>query len=104
MIGINTFSAAESFVIDLSESKRAVLIGNSTAGDTGNRPKTFTTKHGFKYRIPQIKSPQISFGGFPMEGAGIKPDLKVDQTATDYLKNVDTVLEFAINRISKNPY
>ena len=100
LIGINTFSSAESFVIDLHESNRAILIGSSTAGDTGNRPKSFTTKHGFKYRIPQIKSPQISFGGFPMEGTGIKPHFEVYQTVKDYLKNEDSVLEYTIEKIN----
>ena len=46
LIGVNTFSAAESFVLDLKESGDAILIGSETGGDTGNRPNIFTTSHG----------------------------------------------------------
>ena len=101
LIGANTFSAAESFVLDLKESGNAILIGSETGGDTGNSPNNFTTKHGTFFRIPIKKPPQISPKGFSMEGIGIEPDITVCQTVDDYLNNVDTVLEFAINNTAK---
>ena len=100
LIGVNTFSAAESFVLDLKESGNAVLIGSETGGDTGNNPNNFTTKYGTSFRIPIKKPSQISPKGFSMEGIGIDPDIAVCQTVDDYLNNIDTVLEFAINKIS----
>ena len=100
LIGINTFSAAESFALDLKESGNAVLIGSITGGDTGNGPQNFTTKYGTSFRFPTRKPAQVSPKGFPMEGIGIRPDFTVYQTVDDYLKNVDTVLEFAINKVS----
>lgn len=102
LIGTNTFSAAENLVIDLKESNNAIIIGSPTGGDTGNRPKTFTTKQGFKYRFPTRKPPQVSNNGFPMEGIGIKPHFEVCQTIEDFLKNRDTVLEFTIEKITSN--
>ena len=101
LIGINTFSAAESFALDLKESGNAIFIGSETRGCTGNIPKNFTTKYGTSFRIPTRKPPQVSPKGFPMEGIGIKPDFTVYQTVEDYLNDVDTVLEFAINKVSE---
>ena len=95
LTGINTFSAAESFAIDLMESGNAILIGSETRGDTGNRPKQFKTKQGTSFQIPTRKPPQVSPKGFPMEGIGIKPHFTINQTVEDYLNDVDTVLEFA---------
>jgi carboxyl-terminal processing protease len=98
LMGVNTASAAESFALDMKESGNAILIGSETGGDTGNNPQNYTTKHGTSFRIPIRKPAQISPKGFPMEGFGIQPDFTVYQTANDYLKNVDTVLEYAKNK------
>ena len=89
-----TFSAAESFVIDMKESVNIILIGEPTAGDTGNRPKTFKTSNGISFRIPTA-APSVSPQGFPLEGIGIKPDYFVSQTVSDFINNKDTQLEFA---------
>ena len=89
-----TFSAAESFVIDMKESGNVVLIGEPTAGDTGNRPKTFKTSNGMCFRIPTA-SPSVSPQGFPLEGIGVAPDYFISQTVSDFIKNRDAQLEFA---------
>jgi len=102
LTGINTFSAAENIVIDLKESNSAVIIGSPTGGDTGNNPKSFQTKHGFGYRFPTRQPPQVSQNGFPMEGIGIEPHFVIYQTIEDYLRDIDTVLEFTINKIKGN--
>lgn len=99
----NTFSAAESFALDLFESGNAIFIGTATGGDTGNRPKKYTTDYEMSFRIPRRKSPQVSFKGFPMEGVGINPNIEVGLTIDDYLKGKDTVLEYTIKFIEKNP-
>ncbi|MDR3219874.1 MAG: hypothetical protein LBU22_13035 [Dysgonamonadaceae bacterium] len=96
LTGIETFSAAESFALDLKESGNAVFIGSPTGGDTGNGPKTFTTQQGISFRIPIRKPAQVSPKGYPMEGKGIYPDHLIHLTIEDYLNNVDTVLEYAI--------
>lgn len=38
----HTFSAAESFTIDMKESGYVTLVGEKTAGNTGYAPKNFT--------------------------------------------------------------
>ena len=99
LIGVKTFSAAESFVLDLKESGNAILIGSKTAGHTGNRPTNFTTRHGTFFRMPTLRPPQVSPKGRLMDG-GFHPHFEVYLTVDDYLNDVDTVLEFAINKIS----
>lgn len=93
-----TFSAAESFTIDMKESGRAILIGEPTAGDTGNNPQNFHTSRGTWFRIP-IRKPALSPKGFPMEGAGIMPQHVVYQTTDDFLHDKDTQLDYALQMI-----
>lgn len=95
-----TFSAAESFVIDMKESGNVILIGEPTAGDTGNHPKTFRTSNGICFRIPTAE-PAVSPKGFPLEGIGITPDYHISLTVSDYFNDKDTQLNFAINYFKK---
>ena len=96
-----TFSAAESFAIDMKESGNVILIGQPTAGDTGNRPKTFKTSNGICFRIPTA-APSVSPQGFPLEGVGIVPDFLVSQNVADYFNDIDTQLDFAIKYFKNN--
>lgn len=91
-----TFSAAESFVIDMKESGNVILVGEPTAGDTGNRPKTFRTSNGICFRLPTA-APSVSPKGFPLEGIGIGPDYQITQTVSDYFNDKDTQLDFAVD-------
>lgn len=100
LISPYTFSAAESFALDIKESGNAILIGTATAGDTGNSPKTFHTSNGIYFRLP-TREPSKSPKGFPMEGIGISPDYKVEQTVSDFMNSHDTVLDFTIDLIQK---
>ena len=93
-----TFSAAESFALDMKESGNATLVGEATAGDTGNAPKFFMSKHGIYFRIP-TREPKVSPKGFRMEGLGIEPDYEIKQTVEDFFYNKDTVLEYVLNEL-----
>lgn len=96
-----TFSAAESFTLDLKESGLATLVGEPTGGDTGCRPETFTSKYGICFRIP-TREPHLSPKGFPMEGVGIEPHIEVKQTVDDYFAEKDTVIEYVLTELIKN--
>lgn len=96
-----TFSAAESFVLDLLESGDATLVGMPTGGDTGNQPKFYSSELGYSYWFPSRNNPQVSEKGFPMEGESIKPHHFVQRTVADYMKGKDTILELAMSLISK---
>lgn len=96
-----TFSAAESFAIDLKESGNATLVGEATAGDTGCRPQNFISKYGIWFRIP-TREPRLSPKGHPMEGVGIEPHYKVKQTAADFFNDKDTAVEYILNELINN--
>lgn len=93
-----TFSASESFTIDLKESGLATLVGEPTGGDTGCNPQGFTSKYGIPFRIP-IRAPHFSPKGFPMEGVGVEPHHVVKQTVEDYFAEKDTAIEYILNNL-----
>lgn len=97
----HTFSAAESFTIDLKESGYVTLVGEKTAGDTGCAPKNFTSKYGIWFRIPTRES-HFSPKGFPMEGVSIEPHHEVKQRLTDFFDNKDTALEYVLIELISN--
>ena len=101
LTGNHTFSAAESFTIDLKESGYVTLVGEKTAGDTGCAPKNFTSKYGVWFRIPTRK-PHFSPKGFPMEGVSIEPHQEIRQTVTDFYDNKDTAIEYVLNELINN--
>lgn len=98
LTGNHTFSAAESFTIDLKESGYVTLVGEKTAGDTGCAPTNFTSKYGIWFRIPTRK-PHFSPKGFPMEGVSIEPHQEIRQTVTDFYDNKDTAIEYVLNEL-----
>ena len=97
----HTFSAAESFTIDLKESGYVTLVGEKTAGDTGCAPKDFTSKYGIWFRIP-TRDLHFSPKGFPMEGVSIEPHHEVKQTVTDIFDDKDTAIEYVLNELISN--
>ena len=99
LTGPITFSAAESFTLDMKESGNATLVGEPTAGDTGNHPVNFSTSHDVWFRVP-TREPQNSPKGFPMEGMNIQPHYVVHQTVDDFMQDKDTQLEYVLRLIS----
>lgn len=99
LTGPDTFSAAESFTLDMKESGNVTLVGEPTAGDTGNGPKNFCTSHGIWLRIP-TREPGRSHHGFPLEGEGIVPHYVVPSTVADFMHGRDTQIEFVRKHIA----
>ena len=100
LIDTRTFSAAESFVIDLWESGEVILVGCPTGGDTGSGPEIFQSPSGLSFRIATSK-PRLSPNGFPLEGRGVPPHYEVAQTVKDFMAGIDTQLEFTLKLIQK---
>lgn len=96
-----TFSASESFALDIQESGLATVVGETTGGDTGCRPKTFTSKYGICFRVP-TREPHLSPKGFPMEGVGIEPHYEVKQTVEDFFTDTDTAIEYILTELINN--
>jgi C-terminal processing protease CtpA/Prc len=87
----HTFSGAEEFSNDLKNLKRAVLVGETTAGGA------YLVQ---ERRIDEHFSLQVSFGRpinpiskTDWEGTGVEPDVKVNATAA-----LETAQEMAVGR------
>jgi carboxyl-terminal processing protease len=95
LLGHSTASAAEDFLIMLDGLKgRATTIGQRSFASTG-QPMSFELPGGGSARICTKKDTYPD--GRVFVGVGIKPDIEVNPTVEDYLKNQDKVLERAIN-------
>jgi carboxyl-terminal processing protease len=94
LIGNNTGSAAEDFLISLDDIKgRAVTVGEPTYGSTG-QPLSFALPGEGSARICTKKDTYPD--GREFVGYGIKPGIEVKMTITDLVKGKDAVLERAI--------
>jgi len=89
-----TFSAAEDFVSTMKDNKRAITIGEATAGSTGQNV-FYQLPGGGSFRLVIKKSTFLN--GKEFVGTGISSDIKVKQTVEDFLNNKDVVLQQAIN-------
>jgi hypothetical protein len=96
LIGPQCASSNESFVSAMNEIPQVTLIGDRTAGSSGN--PTFV-----ELNLPakiSISIPQwidLLPDGTPLEKEGIKPDVVVEASKKDFTGDNDPVLEQAIN-------
>ncbi len=98
LIGNNTASAAEDFLIALDDLKgRAVVIGERTYGSTG-QPLFFELPGGGSARICTKRDTYSD--GREFVGYGVKPDIEVKRTVEDYIKKRDAQMERAITVLS----
>lgn len=93
LIGHNTASAAEDFLIFADNQNHMTKIGEPTFGSTG-QPFFFDLPYGGEARICTKKDTYPD--GKEFVGIGIKPDIEVSKSLSDYLENNDPVLEKAI--------
>ncbi|MEM6805832.1 MAG: S41 family peptidase [Bacteroidota bacterium] len=100
LIGNNTASAAEDFLVALDQLKIAKLIGSPTFGSTG-QPLMMDLPGGARARICTKRDTYPD--GREFVGYGIQPDFKVEQSVEEYLNEKDVVLEYAINYLKENP-
>jgi C-terminal processing protease CtpA/Prc len=98
LIGHNTGSAAEDFLIYADNQEHMIKIGEPTFGSTG-QPMIFDLPNGGTGRV--CTKIDTYPDGREFVGYGIKPDIEVKTTLTDYIENKDPVLERAINYLNK---
>jgi carboxyl-terminal processing protease len=92
---VNRFcgSACEDFVMPFKDTHRAVLIGETTQGSSGDPYRTDlgdgmrVTVGAVRYRFPD---------GRPFEGIGIEPDIPVALKIADVRSGRDTILDRAL--------
>lgn len=98
LIGHNTASAAEDFLIYADNQENMTKIGEPTFGSTG-QPMIFDLPNGGFARVCTKKDTYPD--GTEFVGFGIKPDIEIKTTLTDYMENKDPVLEKAIEHLNK---
>lgn len=98
LIGHNTASAAEDFLVYADNQENIIKIGEPTFGSTG-QPYEFELPNGGSARVCTKKDTYPN--GKEFVGIGIQPDILIKKTLTDYLENNDRVLEKAIEYLNK---
>lgn len=92
LIGHQTASAAEDFLIYASNQDHIIKIGEPTYGSTG-QPMLFDLPGGGSARVCTKKDTYPD--GTEFVGYGIKPDMLIKRSVEDYLTGNDPVLEKA---------
>ncbi|WP_300977951.1 S41 family peptidase [Flavobacterium sp.] len=98
LLGHNTASAAEDFLIYADNQKHMTKIGENSFGSTG-QPFVFELPGGGSARICTKKDTYPD--GREFVGYGIKPDIIVKRTLNDYLTKKDPVMEKAIEHLKQ---
>ena len=98
LIGPQTFSAAEDFVMAFDAARRGILVGSTTAGSTG-QPMSFSLPGGGSARICVKRDTYPD--GREFVGRGIAPAIEVTMTAEDLRAGRDPVLDRAVAELAK---
>ncbi|MGZ5089432.1 MAG: S41 family peptidase [Usitatibacter sp.] len=98
LIGPQTFSAAEDFVLSFDVAKRGILVGSATAGSTG-QPLVFAMPGGGTARLCMKRD--MYPDGREFVGVGITPAIAATTTAADLRAGRDPVLDRAVAELSK---
>jgi C-terminal processing protease CtpA/Prc len=98
LMGHNTASAAEDFLIYADNQKHMTKMGENSFGSTG-QPFSFELPGGGSARICTKKDTYPD--GREFVGFGIKPDIIVKRTLNDYLTKKDPVLDQAIEYLEQ---
>jgi C-terminal processing protease CtpA/Prc len=96
LTGPGTFSAAEDFLVPLQYARRAVLVGEKTAGSTGN-PIRVPLPGGGTFMV--VSKRDTFPDGREFVGIGIPPDVEIHPTPKDLLEGTDSVLGKAVDVI-----
>jgi carboxyl-terminal processing protease len=93
LIGRQTFSAGEDTAIALKSNNLGLLIGENTAGSTG-QPLLQGLPGGGWFRVCTKRDYGVN--NLDWVGVGVTPDIKVNQTLDDFYNGKDTVLDKAV--------
>ncbi|MEM6737872.1 MAG: S41 family peptidase [Bacteroidota bacterium] len=98
LLGHNTASAAEDFLIYADNQPHMTKIGEPTFGSTG-QPLYFELPGGGEARV--CTKMDTYPDGKEFVGHGVMPDIEVSRTFEDFIENRDTVLEKAIQYLKE---
>jgi carboxyl-terminal processing protease len=88
------FSACEDFVVSFKDNHRATIIGERTAGSSG-QPYSHRFENGMGFGLSTKR--EFMPDGSPFEGVGIAPDIEMQVHAADLASGRDPVLEKALS-------
>lgn len=91
-------SACEDFVMPFKDNGRATVIGERTAGSTG-QPYLHDFGNGMMIVVGSIRT--FLPDGAPFEGVGIAPDIELPTTLKDLREGTDSVLRRAVEEAAK---
>jgi len=94
------FSACEDAVVSFKDNHRATIIGEQTAGSTG-QPYFRELEDGMAIQLSTKR--EYFPDGSQFEGIGIKPDIEVHTTAEDIRSGRDPVMARALKLIAIGP-
>lgn len=97
LTGPSTYSSAEDFLVPLHAAGRVVLVGERTAGSTGN-PLRVQLPGGGNFRVVTVRCSYPD--GREFVGVGIPPDVEVHPTRADLASGHDRVLARALEVIA----
>jgi C-terminal processing protease CtpA/Prc len=98
LMGRRCASSNESFIMAMGQLPNVTLVGERTAGSTGN-PTTFPLAGGWSYTVSRWI--EYTTDNQIIEDNGISPDVLVTATAGDFASGRDPVLDFAVNRLAR---
>lgn len=91
-------SACEDFVMPFKDNGRATVIGERTAGSTG-QPFLHDFGNGMAFVVGSIRT--FFPDGSPFEGVGIAPDIELPATPEDLRNGADPVLARAVEEAAR---
>ena len=98
LMGAETYSAAEDFIVTFDVAKRGIKIGQTTGGSTG-QPLFFELPRGGMGRV--CTKWDIYPDGKEFVGIGIVPDIEVKETVKDVREGRDVALEESYTYLEK---
>ncbi|MET0463808.1 MAG: S41 family peptidase [Chitinophagaceae bacterium] len=98
LLGHNTASAAEDFLVYADNQKHMIKMGENSFGSTG-QPYQFDLPGGGSARV--CTKQDMYPDGREFVGYGIKPDIEVKRSLQDYLEKKDPVMERALKYLQE---
>ena len=95
----HTFSAGEDFTLMMKALPNVTHVGGDTWGGYATGPGSKALSNGWRYRVSKKISYDLSKK--PIKG-GITPNIRVEISSEDELNQKDTILEKALELLSKN--
>ncbi|MCQ2267776.1 MAG: S41 family peptidase [Bacteroidaceae bacterium] len=91
------YSATNDFIKDMRQCPKVTIIGDQTGGGSG-MPFSSELPNGWSIRFSACPIYDVDKNHTEF---GIKPDISINMTKEDILKNRDTIIEFARNFLKK---